>query len=397
MARPPATTLLQALSGTAVGEDSLTDGLAYLLKWDIAVAKAFGELFGLDGVDACTHSQTQVGVPGGRVDLEVVLTCGGHGFLLLVEAKTFTTDRENQLKTYMDAQDYRRGKTDATHAEVVTLAPIGNPIEETAREHGLKHISWQQILTSLVLIGAHRADPDWREKAANRTAAVELRDLLDYCWILRKRGVAVDVDPIQKSDDLVARRAEELLNPHGVVGALLDAAADLDGYAVDGRYAEPRGLLALTVGRVLTTSPEGVAPDSWWLTPEGLVNVTLQLWFSTSDAQRCTLPDAEPGTPPDAEPGFLAGVIIQGPHDQPIPSSVRTALDDPSWRRQLPPGVYVGDPDDNYELWIVGTKPLSDLGTRPGLAAQMELLREWACTTLARVLAVDKPPRWPEI
>jgi hypothetical protein len=224
---------------------------------------------------------------------------------------------------------------------------------------------------------------------------VELRDLLDYCWILRKRGVAVDVDPIQAGDDLVARRAEELLNPRGVVGALLDAAANLDGYAVDESYAEPKGPLALTVGRVLTTSSERVKPDSWWLTPEGLVKVTLQLWFSTSDAQRCTPPDAEPGTPPDAEPGFLAGVIIHSSSDRPIPSSVRTAFEDPSWRENLPPEVRVGDSADDNELWLVGTKSLSDLDTTPELAAQMDLLREWARTTLALVLSVDKPPRWP--
>src|SRR5439155_1185065 len=45
--RSPADTLLQALLGTAVGEDALTDGLAYLLMNDDRLAAGFGSVLAL--------------------------------------------------------------------------------------------------------------------------------------------------------------------------------------------------------------------------------------------------------------------------------------------------------------------------------------------------------------
>lgn len=389
VARPTATTLFQALLGTSVDEDALSDGLGYLISSNPEVARAFAALAGLHGVEVCTRAQTQVGVSGGRVDLEVVLTGSGRSSLLLVEVKTLTAEHNDQLTTYSRALRGRQKATGAADAQVVTLAPIGNPIEEKARELKLKNISWQQMLTSLVLIG-EREGPGWREQAESRDAPVYLRDLLDYCWVLRKRGVAVDVDPLQPCDDLVAQRAETLLNPHGVLGALLDTAAKLDGYLIDQTYAYPRGQLAVVVGRVLTVPTHDVKRMSWCLAADGLVKVTVQLWFSTSDAQRCTSP-----TSPEATPGFLVGVVIEGSDDQPISSGVMKALDDPSWRKQLPSGVHVGVPEYDNELWIVGTKPLSELTAESRLTAQMELLRKWVGSALAEVLSVDRPPLWP--
>lgn len=383
VARQPAKTLLQALLGTAIGEDALTDGLAYLLNTDAGVADAFASMLELPpGPWRCESSQTQYPVGGRRVDLEVVLTSGATRRLLWVEAKAFTRDHDDQLRTYLDALADRESEL-GTKGEVVTLAPLGNPIENKARELKLKHLTWQQVLTSIVVLAEKRAGPQWRKAASQRDAQVGLRDLFDYRWALEHEDVAVDVTALEPSDEHVARRAEVLLNPNGVIGVLLDAAAQVEGYEPEAPYSWPRGDLALTIGRSLAPRTK----TSWIFDAGPPVEVTIQLWFSTSDARACPPSQGEV-----AAPAFLIGVVFNASQDH--ADAVRQALSDSAWLAELPAGIVVGLPEDE-EVWIVGTKALSELSDQRVLHDQISALREWASTTLSAIFATQRPPQWP--
>lgn len=225
-----------------MGEDWLTEFLAYVLNTDPDARDALGVLLHLPRYREGSVTTQLPLLNGRRVDLELQLQDDTAWHVVWIEAKIDAEEQPNQLLDYRTELLRRYG----TRGSLVALGKDGSEILTTALERHVipplreptqlaEPVSWQQLSRAFDHVGADRAGgARWRRDANQAATPTVQRTLHDFLHYLQGRGLAMNDDPLTLTDGLVASRGPELFDKRdGLISRLLSLAA--------GRITDPVG------------------------------------------------------------------------------------------------------------------------------------------------------------